>query len=86
MRGISAFPRSSKFSNNSSIFLPPFADDVSRLLAYGAVLGWLAGVTEPRRAQWLFLSPVRSTVLLLVFFCTPPVFAAIGEVPGLQVP
>lgn len=59
-----------------------FSDDISRLLAYGVVLGWLVGVTQPDRAAWLFSR--RRLWLWVVYLGTQPCFAAFGEVKGLQ--
>jgi hypothetical protein len=47
----------------------------------GALLTWLTGLTTRARFSWFRARPIYS----LVFLCTGPVFAAIGEAPGLQV-
>jgi hypothetical protein len=57
------------------------ACDVFQLLMLGAVLAWLTGLTRSERFAYFRKRPVYA----LVFVGTGPVFAAIGEVPGLQI-
>jgi hypothetical protein len=57
------------------------ASDLYQLLQMGALLAWLSGLTTRARFAWFRSRPLYA----LVFLCTGPVFAAIGEAPGLQV-
>eukprot|EP01062_Namystynia_karyoxenos_P076955 TRINITY_DN7641_c0_g1_i1.p2 TRINITY_DN7641_c0_g1~~TRINITY_DN7641_c0_g1_i1.p2 ORF type:complete len:394 (+),score=128.37 TRINITY_DN7641_c0_g1_i1:68-1183(+) len=53
------------------------SEDLGALAVWGAALGWLTGVTDLRRARRLWRWWV-----VLTFFATPPVFAALSLVPG----
>ena len=57
------------------------AADVFQLVTLGTVLTWLTGLTRSTRFAYFRARPLYA----LVFVATGPVFAALGEVPGLQV-
>ena len=49
--------------------------DVSSIALHGAVLGWVVGITSPRRFRWL--ASWRRWYTWATFFGTPPVYSAI---------
>ena len=57
------------------------AADVFELVVLGTLLTWLTGLTRSERFAWFRARPLYA----LVFLGTGPVFAAIGQVPGLQI-
>jgi hypothetical protein len=55
--------------------------DLFQLFQMGALLAWLTGLLQQARFAWFRKRPIYA----VVFLGTGPVFAGIGEIPGLQV-